>query len=38
MLFMSVWWPEIPRPTNYHVIEYAMKGFCELFRDMAITA
>ena len=36
MLFMSTWWPEIPRPGNNHVIECAMKGWCEWFRDMPV--
>jgi len=35
---MSIWCPEIPRPGNYPVIECAMKGFCERFRDMPIMA
>jgi len=38
MLFMSIWWPEILHPGNYHVSECAMKGFCEWFRDMPIMA
>ena len=36
VLFMSTWWPEIPRPGNNHVIECAMKGWCEWFRDMPV--
>ena len=36
MLFMSIWWQEIPSRLNYHVIECAMKGFCEWFRDTPI--
>jgi len=38
MVFMSIWWPEIPRPGNYRVIECAMKGFCECFRDLTVMA
>ena len=35
---MSIWWPEIPHPGNYHVVECAMKGFFEWFRDMPVMA